>query len=95
MALDQKTVKHIAWLARIRVGAAELETMSHELSRIMGWVEQLAEVDTEEVAPMTSSVELELRRRPDVVTEGGDPERIVGNAPERAQAFFTVPKVLE
>jgi len=95
MALDRKTVKHIAWLARIRVGEAELDTMSHELTRIIGWVEQLAEVDTEDVAAMTSAVELELRRRPDVVTEGGDPEPIVGNAPERSSAFFTVPKVLE
>ncbi len=95
MALDQKTVKHIAWLARIRVEDAEVETMSHELTRIIDWVEQLAEVDTEDVAPMTSAVALELRRRPDRVTDGGDAEPIVGNAPAPATGFFIVPKVLE
>ncbi len=95
MALDQKTVKHIAWLARIKVEDAEVETMSHELTRIIDWVEQLAEVDTEDVAPMTSAVALELRRRADRVTEGGDSEPIVGNAPDQAQSFFAVPKVLE
>ena len=95
MALDRKTVKHIAWLARIKVEDAEVETMSHELTRIIDWVEQLAEVDTEDVAPMTSAVALELRRRADLVTEGGDPEPIVGNAPDPAQGFFAVPKVLE
>ncbi len=95
MALDQKTVKQIAWLARIRVEDAEVERMSHELTRIIDWVEQLAEVDTEDVAPMTSAVALELRRRADLVTEGGDPEPILGNAPDQAQGFFAVPKVLE
>ncbi len=95
MALDRKTVKHIAWLARISLEDAEVETMSHELTRIIDWVEQLAEVDTEGVAPMTSAVALELRRRADRVTEGGDPEPIVGNAPDPAQGFFAVPKVLE
>ena len=95
MALDRKTVRHIAWLARIRVEDAEVETMSHELTRIIAWVEQLAEVDTEDVAPMTSAVALELRRRADLVTEGGDAEPIVGNAPDQAHAFFAVPKVLE
>ncbi len=95
MALDQKTVKRIAWLARIRLEDAEVESMSHELTRIIDWVEQLAEVDTEDVAPMTSVVALELRRRADLVTEGGDLEPIVGNAPDQAQGFFAVPKVLE
>ncbi len=95
MALDQKTVKQIALLARIRVEDAELESMSQELTRIIDWVEQLREVDTEAVEPMTSAVELELRRRPDRITDGGDAERIVGNAPAPANGFFTVPKVLE
>jgi aspartyl-tRNA(Asn)/glutamyl-tRNA(Gln) amidotransferase subunit C len=95
MALDRDTVKHIAWLARIKLSDAELERTGDQLSRIIEWVEQLAEVDTEGVEPMTSVVEMELRRRPDRVTDGGHPDQIVGNAPREAHGFFAVPKVVE
>ncbi|MFQ5953495.1 MAG: Asp-tRNA(Asn)/Glu-tRNA(Gln) amidotransferase subunit GatC [Kiloniellales bacterium] len=95
MALDKETVRHIAWLARIKVGEAQLETMSHELTRIIDWVEQLNEVDTEGVAPMTAAVEMQARLRTDRVTDGGYAERIVENAPEPTHGFFAVPKVVE
>lgn len=95
MALDKATVAHIAALARIRLGDEDLERMAGELSNIIGWVEQLGEVDTEDVPPMTSVVEMELPRRPDVVGDGGYADDIVANAPEPAHGFFTVPKVVE
>jgi aspartyl-tRNA(Asn)/glutamyl-tRNA(Gln) amidotransferase subunit C len=95
MALDRDTVKHIAGLARIKLSDEELELTGHQLSRIIEWVEQLDEVDTEGVEPMTSVVEMELRLRADQVTDGGHPDKIVGNAPEEAHGFFAVPKVVE
>lgn len=95
MALDKATVAHIAALARIRLGDEDLERMASELSNIIGWVEQLGEVDTENVPPMTSVVEMELPWRPDEVSDGGYADDIVANAPEPAHGFFTVPKVVE
>ena len=95
MALDEEAVRHIAWLARIKLGEAELETMSHELSRILDWVEQLNEVDTEGVPPMTAAVEMQARLRPDRVTDGGYADKITGNAPRPGDGFFAVPKVVE
>ncbi len=95
MALDKTTVVRIAHLARINVSEESLEPLAGELSQIITWVEQLSEVDTEGVAPMTSVVEFELPRREDEVTDGGYPERVVGNAPAAVKGFFTVPKVIE
>jgi aspartyl-tRNA(Asn)/glutamyl-tRNA(Gln) amidotransferase subunit C len=96
MALDKATVAHIASLARIRLGAEELEPLAVELSSIIGWVEQLAEVDTERVAPMTSAAAaLRLPMRENGVTDGDRREAILGNAPETARGFFAVPKVVE
>ncbi len=95
MSLDKATVAHIATLARIRLTEDELERMAGELSQIIDWVEQLAEVDTENVPPMTSVVEMKLPWREDKVTDGGYPEEIVANAPAAADGFFTVPKVLD
>lgn len=95
MAVDKATVAHIAKLARIRVPDEDMDGLAAELDRILGWVEQLSELDTEGVAPMTSVVAMKLPLRPDAVTDGGDPEAIVRNAPESANAFFVVPKVVE
>src|SRR5690606_40703904 len=73
----------------------DLEPLARELSNILGWIEQLNEVDTTGVEPMTSVVRMELARRPDVVTDGNCRDKILANAPEVAQGFFAVPKVVE
>jgi aspartyl-tRNA(Asn)/glutamyl-tRNA(Gln) amidotransferase subunit C len=95
MALDKAAVAHIAALARIRLKDAELEPLAAELSHILTWVEQLAEVDTADVAPMTSVAAMQLPMRDDVVTDGNRREDILGNAPQSTRGFFVVPKVVE
>ncbi len=95
MAIDAATVKKVAGLARLRVADDRLAAMADELSTILTWIEQLNEVDTEGVEPMTSAVEAKLPRREDVVTDGGDAERVLSNAPKRDKGFFVVPKVVE
>jgi aspartyl-tRNA(Asn)/glutamyl-tRNA(Gln) amidotransferase subunit C len=95
MTLDKAAVAHIATLARIRIAEAELEPLAGELSHILDWVEQLNEVDTSDVAPMTSAAAATLPMRDDAVTDGGCREAILGNAPRAARGFFTVPKVIE
>ena len=95
MSLDKTTVAKIAHLARIRVDDDKLEPLAHELNNIIGWVEQLGEVDTDGVRPMTSVVHVTLPRRADAVTDGDDPERVLGNAPASTNHFYTVPKVVE
>ena len=95
MALDTDTVRRIAHLARVRVPEAELEPLAAELSNILTWVEQLDEVDTETVAPMTSAVAVRLPMRDDDVTDGGAPDAVLSNAPDGAPGFFAVPKVVE
>jgi aspartyl-tRNA(Asn)/glutamyl-tRNA(Gln) amidotransferase subunit C len=95
MSLDKATVARIAHLARIHVPERDLEPLAGELSTILDWVEQLAEVDTEGVAPMTSVVEIESRWRKDEVTDGDRAEDVLANAPESEMGFYTVPKVME
>lgn len=95
MALDRAAVTRIAKLARIKVPDEELDHLAGELSNILGWIEQLNEVDIEGVEPMTSVVEVDLPKRADVVTDGGYPDKIVANAPEKHDHFFVVPKVIE
>jgi len=96
MPVDKSTVVRIAQLARIRVPEEELDGLAEELSNILGWVEQLDEVDTEGVAPMTSVTEgMVLRSRKDEVTDGGCREAVLSNAPETRDGFFVVPKVIE
>ena len=95
MSIDKATVARIARLARIDVPEAEREALAGELSNILTWVEQLSEVDTEGVAPMTSVVEMTLPRRDDVVDDGGCRGKILANAPERDDGYFVVPKVVE
>ena len=95
MALDTADVKRIARLARIAVPAEELPALAKELNGLLEWVEQLNAVDTAGVEPMTSVVAVTLPMREDVVTDGGIPEKVLANAPERVQGFFAVPKVVE
>ena len=100
MALDKATVAHIAALARIRLGDDELEPLAAELSQILSWVEQLGEVDTSDVAPMSSVAAISLPMREDEVTDGDRRDAILGNAPQSApngpnRGFFAVPKVVE
>ena len=99
MALDKATVARIAALARIKVADAELERMAGELDTIIGWVEQLKEIDTDKVEPMTSAVDVVMAMRDDVVNDGGQAANVLANACEPVSSgeggFFTVPKVVE
>lgn len=95
MSLDKATVSRIARLARIRATDAEQDALVGDLNKILNFVEQLREVNTEGVEPLTSVVHATLRMRPDAVTEGGDAARVTSNAPERTEDFFVVPKVVE
>jgi len=95
MSLDKATVRRIAQLARLRVDEERLAPLAQELNNILGWIEQLNEVDTSDVAPMTSVVEMALPRRNDDVTDGAMPDKILANAPETDDGFFVVPKVVE
>jgi aspartyl-tRNA(Asn)/glutamyl-tRNA(Gln) amidotransferase subunit C len=95
MSIDVHTVRRVARLARIREPEERLEPLARELSGIMGWIEQLNEVQTEGVEPMTSVVAAKLPMREDVVTDGGDAGAVLANAPQEADGFFVVPKVVE
>ena len=95
VALDKAAVAHIAALARIRVAEAELEALAAELSHILGWVEQLNELDTDGVEPMANVAAMRLPMREDVVTDGDCRDDILANAPQTARGFFVVPKVVE
>lgn len=95
MAVDRTTVAKIATLARIRIEEEREEALAGELSGILDWIEQLAAVDTEGVAPMTGAVEHGLRWRVDEVTDGGKAGDILANAPAAEFGFFAVPKVIE
>jgi aspartyl-tRNA(Asn)/glutamyl-tRNA(Gln) amidotransferase subunit C len=95
MSLDEATVARIARLARIDVPQAELAPLAGELSHILGWIEQLGEVDTADVAPMTSVVAMRLAWRDERVTDGGKAEAILANAPARQDDYFVVPRVVE
>jgi aspartyl-tRNA(Asn)/glutamyl-tRNA(Gln) amidotransferase subunit C len=95
MSLDKDTVRNIANLARLEVREDELDHLADELSNIMQFVEQLAEVNTDGVAPMTSVAHMELPRREDAVTDGNCQDKVLANAPERHDGFFVVPKVVE
>jgi len=95
MALDRAVVAHIAALARIRLAESELEPLAEELSQILTWIEQLNEVETSGVPPMTNAVGGALPMREDNVTDGGCREDVLGNAPRTANGFFVVPKVIE
>jgi len=95
MAIDVAAIRKVAGLASLREPDERLEALAGELNGILAWIEQLNEVDTEGVEPMTSAVAAKLPMREDVVTEGGDVEVILANAPKRERGFFIVPKVVE
>jgi aspartyl-tRNA(Asn)/glutamyl-tRNA(Gln) amidotransferase subunit C len=95
MSVDKATVKRVARLARIAVSDEEAEALKAELNTILGFVEQLNEVDVKGVEAMTSVTAMKMKMRADVVTEGERAEGVVANAPARAESFFVVPKVVE
>ena len=95
MSIDKDTARKVAHLARIEVAEEDLETLAGELSNILGFMEQLGEVDVDGVEPMTSVTPMALKRRKDEVTDGGYPEKILSNAPDAREGFFAVPKVVE
>jgi aspartyl-tRNA(Asn)/glutamyl-tRNA(Gln) amidotransferase subunit C len=95
MAVDRETVKRVAHLARIRVSDEEAEGLRGELNGILGWVEQLNQVDVTGVEPMTSVQPMAMKKRVDAVTDGGKADDILANAPARADHYFLVPKVVE
>ncbi len=95
MALDDATVKNIAKLARIKVPEEEIPGLAEELSNILDWVERLNEVNTDDVAPMTSVTDMLMPSRADAVTDGDYPHKVLANAPDPEGAFYTVPKVVE
>ena len=95
MSLDPATVRRIARLARLGVDDAEVNRLQGELGGILGWIEQLSEVDVEGVEPITGVGQASLRMRDDVVTDGGRMEAVLSNAPDRDGPFFAVPKVVE
>jgi aspartyl-tRNA(Asn)/glutamyl-tRNA(Gln) amidotransferase subunit C len=95
MSVDAATVRRIAHLARIAVAEDEVEHLRGELNAILAFVEQLSEVDVEGVEPMTSVIPMEMKKRPDEVTDGGIPDDILKNAPAAQDGFFMVPKVVE
>ena len=95
MTVDAATVRHIARLARIAVTEAEVEALAPELNNILGWVEQLQEVDVAGVEPMTAVIPNSLRLRDDEVTDGDRRDDVLKNAPAAEHGFFAVPKVIE
>jgi aspartyl-tRNA(Asn)/glutamyl-tRNA(Gln) amidotransferase subunit C len=95
MSVDLATVKRVARLARIAVSEADAERMAGELNTILGFVEQLNEVDVTGIEPMTSVTPMAMKERQDIVTDGGKAADIVANAPATEENFFLVPKVVE
>jgi len=95
MSLDTETARKVAHLARIRVEEDELPALAGEFNAILGFIEQLQEVDVEGVEPMTSVTPQRLKRREDVVTDGDQQDKVLANAPDAREGFFAVPKVVE
>lgn len=93
--MDKATVKNIANLARINVPEEKMDNLAGELTNIFDWIEQLNEVDTDNVRPMTSVTEMVAPKRADEVNDGGYAERVLKNAPDPEGTFYTVPKVVE
>jgi len=93
--MDISDVLKVARLARIETSEAEAEKLLPQLNNILGWIEQLSEVDTDDVEPLANVVNMEAKLREDVVSDGGYAESVLKNAPEETQGFFVVPKVVE
>ena len=95
MSIDQETAAKVAKLARIRVEPEELPALAAEFNGILGFIEQLSEVDVDGVEPMVSVTPMRLKRRVDGVTDGGQQDKVLANAPDAREGFFSVPKVVE
>ncbi len=95
MSIDENTAARVAKLARIKVEPEALPALAGEFNTILGFIEQLNEVDIDRVEPMTSVTPQKLKRREDVVTEGGQQTKVLSNAPDAREGFFAVPKVVE
>ncbi|OYW84554.1 MAG: aspartyl/glutamyl-tRNA(Asn/Gln) amidotransferase subunit C [Sphingobium sp. 32-64-5] len=95
MSVDPDTVRKIARLARIGIAEAEVAPLAAELSSILGWIEQLGEVDTTGIAPMTAVIPNHLAWRADEVTDGNIQAKVLANAPDATSGFYAVPKVIE
>ena len=95
MPVSTEQVRHIAKLARIAMSDDEIERLAPELNNILDWIEQLSEVNTDGIEPLTAVIDQKLRFRDDVVTEGNIRDEILANAPEAQHGFFAVPKVIE
>ena len=95
MSIDTDTAAKVAKLARIRVDAEDLPALAQEFNTILGFIEQLSEVDVDGIEPMTSVTPMRLKRREDAVTDGGMQDKILSNAPDAREGFFAVPKVVE
>ena len=95
MSVNEQQVRHVATLARLALGEAEIARMVPELNNILDWVEQLAEVDTDGVEPLTAVIDIPERLRDDVVNDGDIRDKILLNAPDAQHGFFAVPKVIE
>jgi aspartyl-tRNA(Asn)/glutamyl-tRNA(Gln) amidotransferase subunit C len=95
MSVSSQQVRHIAKLARIGMSDAEIEAMVPEINNILGWVEQLGEVDTDGIEPLATVVDQKMRLRDDVVDAGNIRDEVLANAPEAQHGFFAVPKVIE
>ena len=95
MSVSPEQVRHIAKLARIAMSDEELDRLLPELNNILGWVEQLAEVNTDGVEPLTAVIDQKLRLREDAVNDGNIRDQVLANAPEAQHGFFAVPKVIE
>ena len=95
MSVSSQQVRHIAKLARIGMTDAEIEALVPELNNILGWVEQLGEVDTDGIDPLTAVIDQKLRLRDDVINDGNIRDEVLANAPEAQHGFFAVPKVIE
>jgi aspartyl-tRNA(Asn)/glutamyl-tRNA(Gln) amidotransferase subunit C len=95
MSVDAATVKRVAHLARIAVPDADVPQLQAELNAMLAFVEQLSEVDVEGVEPMTSVTPMAMKKRQDIVSDGGKAEDVLANAPARQDGYFLVPKVIE
>ena len=95
MSIDRETARKVAHLARIEVAEDQLDTLAGELNGILGFMEQLNEVDVDGVEPMTSVTPMRLKRRQDGVTDGDQQAAVLSNAPDAREGFFAVPKVVE
>ena len=95
MSIDRATAAKVAKLARIRVEDADLPALADEFNAILGFIEQLQELDVDDVEPMVSVTPMRLKRREDEVTDGNQQAKVLSNAPDAREGFFAVPKVVE